>query len=140
MLTLIAIVHIVLALSLIGIVLIQDPKDGAMGVFGGGGSSNSFFGSTGAANFLTKATRVLAILFAACCLTLAYLNSHKGGSVMDQMATPAAPANPNAGAPAAPTAPAAPAGSVPSNANGAATPQAPAAQKPADQSTAPANK
>jgi preprotein translocase subunit SecG len=132
MLTLVAIIHIVLALSLIGFVLIQDPKDGAMGVFGGGGGSNSFFGSTGAANFLTKATRIIAILFAGCCLFLAYMNSHKGGSVMDQMtpttSTPAGAANPTAPSAGA-TAPA-PAAQAPA-APAPATPAAPKSTEPA---------
>ena len=45
--TLIAIVHLLLCLFLIGLVLIQDFKGGAMGVFGGGGSQ-SIFGASGA--------------------------------------------------------------------------------------------
>ena len=102
MLTLVTIFHMLAAFGLIFLVLIQDPKGGAMGVFGAGGSSsNSFFGSTGATNFLTKLTRWLAILFAGCCLFLAYLTTHKSSSVMDQL--PAVPAA--APAPAAPAAP-----------------------------------
>lgn len=99
MLTLVTVFHLLFALSLIGLVLIQDPKDGAMGVFGAGGSSNSFFGSTGATSFLAKTTRWAAILFAAGCMVLAYMNTHKGSSVMDQF--PVAPTTVPATTPAA---------------------------------------
>jgi preprotein translocase subunit SecG len=99
MMTLLAVVHVLIGLALILFVLLQDPKGGAMGVFSGGGSSNSFFGSTGASNFLTVATTWLAVLFAATCLTLTYMSAKKGGSVMDNF-------TPSAAAPAAPTAPA----------------------------------
>ena len=43
---LVAVVHIVVALVLIGLVLIQDTKSGSVGVFGGGGGSNSVLGAT----------------------------------------------------------------------------------------------
>jgi preprotein translocase subunit SecG len=85
MLTLLAYVHIVIGFSLILFVLLQDPKGGAMGVFSGGSSANSFFGSSGASNFLTSTTKWLAVLFAASCLTLTYLTAKKGSSVMDTL-------------------------------------------------------
>jgi preprotein translocase subunit SecG len=126
MLTLLAVVHVVIAIALVLFVLLQDPKGGAMGVFSGGGSSNSFFGSSGATNFLTKTTRWLAILFAVSCLVLTYQTAHKGGSVMDSVVptAPLAPA-PDAGLPGGqPATDAAPAA-------GAAAPGAPA-PAPAD--------
>lgn len=92
MLTFLAVVHIFLAIGLVSFVLLQDPKGGALGVFSGGSSSNSFFGSSGASNFLTTTTRWIAILFAASCLGLTYMTSRKGGSVMDQYTPTAAPA------------------------------------------------
>lgn len=88
MITFLAIVHILIAIGLVCFVLLQDPKGGALGVFSGGSSANSFFGSSGASNFLTTITRWLAILFAASCLTLTYVTSRKGGSVMDQYTPP----------------------------------------------------
>ena len=109
MLTLVTVIHMLAALGLILLVLIQDPKGGAMGVFGAGGSSsNSFFGSTGASNFLTKATRWLAIIFATCCLVLAYLATHKSTSVMDQLPAASAPTTPPPAAEQAPATPAPP--------------------------------
>lgn len=120
MLTLLAVIHILIGLSLVLFVLLQDPKGGAMGVFSGGSSSNSFFGSSGASNFLTTATKWLAVLFAVSCLTLTYITAKQSGSVMDNL--PSSPVTtPPAGAAApaegvAPTAPAA----------------APTTEKPAD--------
>ena len=92
MLTVLAIVHIFLALGLILFVLLQDPKGGAMGVFSGGSSANTFFGASGASNFLTSTTKWLAIFFAASCLGLTYITAKRAGSVMDSYAPPAAPA------------------------------------------------
>jgi preprotein translocase subunit SecG len=91
MLTLLAGVHIAIGLLLVLFVLLQDPKGGAMGVFSGGSSANSFFGSSGASNFLTTTTRWLAILFAVSCLTLTYYTAKRGGSVMDNLGLPATP-------------------------------------------------
>ncbi len=98
MLTLLTVVHLLLAVALVLFVLLQDPKGGAMGVFSGGSSSSSFFGASGASNFLTTATKTLAILFAITCLTLTYITANKSGSVMDSYTPPAAPAQ----APASP--------------------------------------
>lgn len=95
MMTILATIHILLAIALVCFVLLQDPKGGALGVFSGGSSSNSFFGSSGASNFLTTTTRWVAILFAVSCLGLTYMTSRKGSSVMDQyMPPPAATTEP----------------------------------------------
>jgi preprotein translocase subunit SecG len=109
MLTLLAFVHVFIGLTLILFVLLQDSKGGAMGVFSGGSSANSFFGSSGASNFLTTTTKWLAVLFAASCLTLTYLTAKRGGSVMDSYVPTAPPVTaPVNTAPGAVTAPAAP--------------------------------
>ena len=93
MLTLLTVVHLLIGLALVMFVLLQDPKGGAMGVFSGGSSSSSFFGASGASNFLTTATRWLAIAFAASCLTLTYVSSKRGASVMDVDLPAAAPSS-----------------------------------------------
>ena len=68
--------YFLVALSLIILVLLQDPKgDGA--IFGGGGSQ-SLFGATGATSFIVKATRVVAVLFALCVIGLNYTLMSKG--------------------------------------------------------------
>lgn len=108
LLTLIAIFHVAIALILVILVLLQDPKGGgAAGVFGGGGTSqSSFFGATGAGNFLTTLTKWMAVIFAITSVGMTYMTSHKGTSVLDDYVPPAAVETaPEAAAPAAPTAP-----------------------------------
>jgi len=96
----IAVFHLLVTLLLIGIVLLQNKKGDA--IAGGlmGGSSSTIFGSEGPANFLVKATRVLAALFMISSVTLASMQTRR--TVVDvipqaapvQPATPAAPAGP----------------------------------------------
>lgn len=86
MLTFLTVVHLLVAVVLILFVLLQDPKGGgAMGVFGGGSSSTSVFGSTGAGNVLTSVTKGAAILFALSCIGLTYLISNSSQSVVDSL-------------------------------------------------------
>lgn len=103
MLTLLTVVHLIIGVSLVLFVLLQDPKGGAMGVFSGGSSANSFFGASGASNFLTATTKWLAILFAVSSLTLTYMTTKKSSSLMDDV--PAAKAPTTSAAPAAPSTP-----------------------------------
>ncbi len=102
MLTIFAAVHVFIGLLLVVFVLLQDPKGGAMGVFSGGSSSNSFFGNSGASNFLTNVTKWLAILFAVSCLGLTYITTNRTRSVMDTdlPATSTAPVDPKSEVPA----------------------------------------
>lgn len=92
MLSFLAVVHVLIAFGVIFFVLLQDPKGGAAGMFGGGaGGSNTVFGSTGAATFLTKVTRWLAVLFAISCIVLVYVTTHGGKtSVLDDIVPAAA--------------------------------------------------
>ena len=102
-LTLVIVVHVLIALAIIGLVLLQHGKGADMGSGFGGVASGSLFGATGSANFLSRTTAVLAVVFFFSSLGLAYLANLKpkaGGSVMDQVQT-------------APAAPSAPAGEVP---------------------------
>jgi preprotein translocase subunit SecG len=97
--TLIIVVHVLIALAIIGLVLLQHGKGADMGSGFGGGSSSSLFGATGSANFLSRATAVLATVFFLSSLGLAYLAGERprteaGGTVMD--AAPAQPAAPSA--------------------------------------------
>jgi preprotein translocase subunit SecG len=81
------IVHVVVALGIIGLVLLQHGKGADMGSGFGGGASGSLFGATGSANFLSRATAVLAALFFALSLALAYVATRRpaeqGGGVID---------------------------------------------------------
>jgi preprotein translocase subunit SecG len=93
--TFIWIINILSALAVIGLVLIQHGKGADMGAAFGSGSAGSLFGSTGAANFLSRTTGALAAVFFISSLGLTYLsaNHNKRGGVMDaQGVTEAAPA------------------------------------------------
>ena len=61
--TLIVVVHVVIAVALVGLVLIQQGKGADAGAAFGGGASQTVFGSQGSGNFLTRATTLLAIVF-----------------------------------------------------------------------------
>jgi preprotein translocase subunit SecG len=91
-LTLILTVHVLVALAIIFLVLLQHGKGADMGAAFGGGSSGSLFGATGSANFLSRTTAALAVVFFLTSLGLAYVATHKpktGGSVMQESASPA---------------------------------------------------
>ena len=55
--------HVLVALAIIGLVLLQHGKGADMGSGFGGGASSSLFGATGSANFLSRATAALATLY-----------------------------------------------------------------------------
>lgn len=86
----VSIVHVVLAVIVIILVLIQDSKGGALGAFGGGTSSNSILGPTGTTSFLANLTKWVVVGFALTSIILTNLTSNKGGSALDQIATPEA--------------------------------------------------
>lgn len=68
------ILHVVVSVLLVGVVLLQKSKgDGLSGAFGGGGALTASFGNTGAVNFLSRATTVLAVLFMVLSFLLAIL-------------------------------------------------------------------
>jgi preprotein translocase subunit SecG len=110
MTTIVVIIHVVVSLALICIVLLQHGKGAGIGA-AFGGSSQTVFGSTGAAPFLAKLTAAAAILFMLTSLSLTFLGRQKEASIMQGADRPAAsqPAAPAPSAPAAPPAPAAPA-------------------------------
>jgi preprotein translocase subunit SecG len=84
------VVQVVLALGLIALVLIQHGKGADAGAAFGSGASSTVFGARGSANFLSRATAVLATLFFVNSLGLAYMVSNQPApaSVID-MTTPA---------------------------------------------------
>ena len=97
-------IHVLAGLSIIGLVLLQHGKGADMGAAFGGGSSGSLFGASGSANFMSRATGVLATIFFCTSLGLAYIASERpqaSGSVMDSVSTQSVPAAP-VQAPAAP--------------------------------------
>ena len=97
--------HILVGLSVIGLVLLQHGKGADMGAAFGSGASGSLFGASGSANFMSRTTAVFAAIFFATSLTLSYLASNRpqaSGSVMDTVKTVPAPATPAVPVPAAP--------------------------------------
>jgi len=81
------VVHVITAVVLIGLVLIQHGKGADMGAAFGSGSAGSLFGSSGSANFLSRSTAVAATVFFITSLTLTYLYSRPGKDmgVMDKV-------------------------------------------------------
>ena len=81
------VLHVVVALGIIGLVLLQHGKGADMGSGFGGGASGSLFGATGSANFLSRTTAVLAAVFFILSLALAYVATRRpaeeGGGVID---------------------------------------------------------
>src|SRR5687767_1988020 len=101
--------HILAALGIVGLVLIQHGKGADVGAAFGSGSAGSVFGSSGSANFLSRATAVLALVFFITSLALSYLSSRKpdaGGVMTEPVTAPSLPAQVPGPAPAAPAAPA----------------------------------
>ena len=110
--TLVIVLHVLAAASIVVLVLLQHGKGADMGAAFGGGASGSLFGATGSANFLSRSTAVVATVFFVATLALAYVGTAVkrpatgGGGVMEGMP----PANT---APKDIPVPVAPQGSVP---------------------------
>jgi preprotein translocase subunit SecG len=96
-------VHILLALMIIGLVLLQRGKGAEAGAGFGSGASGTVFGARGTSTLFSKLTAVFAALFFATSLTLAYLGTRSSGepsSVLERAAQAATSTPPPA--PAAP--------------------------------------
>jgi preprotein translocase subunit SecG len=102
MITVVLVVHLLIAISLVGVVLLQKSEGGGLGM--GGGGMSGFMTGRSTANLLTRTTAILAACFFVTSIGLAMLAGNKGTprSIVDQPA-PAAPA-----APAEPAAPSVP--------------------------------
>ena len=87
------VVHVLVALAVIGLVLMQHGKGADMGAAFGSGSSGSLFGATGSANFLSRTTAVLATAFFLTSMGLTYFSAQKSEAAKPaiQPAVPAAP-------------------------------------------------
>ena len=102
--TVLLIVHLLIALALVGVILLQRSEGGALGI-GGGGFGGLMTGRS-SANLLTRTTAFLAAGFIVTSLLLAIIASHQSAprSVLDQPSPPTAAPE----APAAPQPPSAP--------------------------------
>lgn len=97
MYTFLVVIQVIVAIGLIALVLLQHGKGADAGAAFGSGASGTVFGSRGSANFLSRATAYLAVVFFGISLALAYFVNTKGGvgaSVVDSLpaATSQAPA------------------------------------------------
>jgi len=93
MATVVLIIHIMLALGIIGVVLLQRSEGGALGMGGGGGGG--FMTGRGAGNFLTRVTAGLAVAFFATSMILSIMAAQPGSrpSLLDTP-IPTGPARP----------------------------------------------
>ena len=71
----ILVIHVLLALGLVGLILIQHGKGADAGAAFGSGAAGSVFGARGAHSFLYKLTAVLAVAFFVTSISLAYFAS-----------------------------------------------------------------
>ncbi|WP_017446292.1 preprotein translocase subunit SecG [Gayadomonas joobiniege] len=72
--------YIIVSVALIGFILIQQGKGADMGASFGSGSSGTVFGSSGAGNFLTKTTSILATIFFVLCLFLGSMSARQNSA------------------------------------------------------------
>ncbi|NOR73091.1 MAG: preprotein translocase subunit SecG [Mariprofundaceae bacterium] len=87
MTTMLIVFHVVVALLLVGVVLIQRGQGADMGVSFGGGGAQTLFGSRGSGSFLGKLTGGLAATFMMTSLTLAFFSQQDSGSVVERSMT-----------------------------------------------------
>lgn len=87
----ILVIHLLLALSLIGLILLQRSEGGGLGIGGGGGGMGAFASAGQTANALTRATAICAALFFTTSIVLAILagTHHRSGSILDSLDKPA---------------------------------------------------
>jgi len=91
MTTVLMTIHVLVALLLIGVVLIQRGQGADMGVSFGGGGAQTLFGSRGSGSFLGKLTGGLAATFMLTSLTLAFFSQQHTGSVVERSIADQAP-------------------------------------------------
>lgn len=100
------VIHLLIALALVGVILIQKSEGGGLGI--GGGTMGGMMSARGTANLLTRTTAILAACFMVTSVTLAIMAGNTGAarpsSIIDTI--PAEPAQP--AAPATPAQPAPP--------------------------------
>jgi len=87
--TLVMIFHVLLAVGLVGLILLQRGKGAEVGTAFGAGASGTVFGARGSASFLTRATGILAFLFFGTSLGLAFLSSRTAEAPKSILEAPA---------------------------------------------------
>lgn len=109
--TIVLVIHLLLALALVGVILMQRSEGGALGMgggSGGGGGGGGFMTGRAAADVLTRSTAILATCFIITSITLAIMagGGRESGSILDQApaisVTPQAPSSTPTPTPTAP--------------------------------------
>ncbi len=100
------VIHLLIAIALVGVVLIQRSEGGGLGMGSSSGGMGGFMSARGTANLLTRATAILAGGFMVTSITLALLAGGHGKRAADPLAGPLPiPAAPAPDAPATPAPP-----------------------------------
>ena len=101
--TVLLVVHLMIAVALVAVVLLQKSEGGALGIGGGGGGGGGFLTGRGSADLLTRTTSILAVVFFMTSLGLTILANQAStpSSVFDRVQTPA-PATTDSSTPATP--------------------------------------
>jgi preprotein translocase subunit SecG len=92
------VIHLILALALIGVVLIQRSEGGALGIGGGGGGMSGFMTGRATANLLTRATAIIAAGFFLTSMALTWVGTKREGAIVQ--GAPAAAGKPSTSKPA----------------------------------------
>lgn len=87
MIQVLTVIHVLVALGIVGIVLLQQGRGADAGAGFGGGASNTVFGARGSASFLTRTTAILAATFFTTSTLLAYLSDKTDNKTSDIMET-----------------------------------------------------
>jgi len=82
--------HVIVAVAIIGLVLLQQGRGADAGAGFGGGASNTVFGARGTASFLSRTTAIMAALFFTTSILLAYLGARQDNKAPDILDVPAA--------------------------------------------------
>lgn len=112
--TVILLIHVMIAMALVGVILLQRSEGGALGIGGGGGGGGGFMTGRSAGNALTKTTAILATCFFVTSMTLSILASHQRGGTPSILPSSGGEGGlvplqiPGTGTPAAPDSPAVP--------------------------------
>ncbi len=95
--TVVLVIHLILAIALVAVILLQRSEGGALGMGGGGGGGGGFMSGRAAADVLTRTTAILATCFIITSITLGIMASagRESTSILDKApapsATPSAP-------------------------------------------------
>ena len=90
--TFVLVIHVLAALVLVGVILLQHGKGADVGAAFGSGASGSLFGASGSANFLSRTTAILAVIFFVTSLGLTFFSTRKTENKGVMATQPAAPA------------------------------------------------